>query len=330
MDEVDSLVFLDLVGKAWIWLNEKEVVGIGCRDVVLLIVNSNFPQFCGVQSAAEAPFSLLKEVKVESETNISSLAGTAVLLDGKIIADSLNFFLLIVHDLQVSLIVEAELVAVLDVGRELHASRDITELCHWRGKFRVWQRRVDHRSPVPERKNLVAGGFSIYDSEIADLVNSVWARVGSVGHIRLEAFYVIPDWSRHLRKTEVISVEVRSSVDLVSDIVFETVKHILNFDSFVGSSEDILLDHISENCDVAIDFFHVYTPSVHVNLQHRGILLVVGDEEGLPIVEAAHSLSIVALADECLCSRPRDILPIFFKRCTEIGVFDGHSQSTVG
>ena len=105
MDEVDSLVFLDLVGKAWIWLNEKEVVGIGCCDVVLLIVNSNFPQFCGVQCAAEAPFSLLKEVKVESETNISSLAGTAVLLDGKIIADSLNFFLLVVHDLQVSLIV---------------------------------------------------------------------------------------------------------------------------------------------------------------------------------------------------------------------------------
>jgi len=128
MGEVDCRILLDLVCKASIRLNEKEVVRIGCCDVVLLTINFDFPQFSWVQTAAVTPSRTLVEIKIVSKTDIFSLTCTFFLRYWKIFSNSLLFILHVINDLEVSLVVETELVAVLDVGRELHASRDFTEL----------------------------------------------------------------------------------------------------------------------------------------------------------------------------------------------------------
>ena len=201
------------------------------------------------------------------------------------------------HHLEVSLVVNSQLVIVLDPWWELHAIRYVIELDLIRTEADAVLSDVQVLCTVENLSDFVAESGSVDDPQLTDLVITVRPGECAVLYTRLEAKSVVLQRCGHIVQTEIVTKDVIATIDFFGDVVNVSIEHVIDFDVGKGASKHLVLDICSARIDEQVNI-KVSTPRVLV-VGHGltlAIFSVERNEELLPVIECTEAIGIVILA----------------------------------
>jgi len=149
-----------------------------------LIVNFDCSLFCRVLNATIATVGLLEYRKVVAEADIIAMALTGEFLESQVIpTECLRLFVGVRDHLEVSLVVNTQLVVVFDARWELHAVGDVIELHIVFIEVRGILGDVHIVRAVEDLDEFVSIGSLVNNPNLTNLINAIRSSVHAVRNV---------------------------------------------------------------------------------------------------------------------------------------------------